>query len=139
MCASGFGVILPLFFIIFFFYFFDLVFSRSDYYKNRYLVAVTPPRVFYGSFGNYAYLFYMVCRCVCRFGVILLFSTYLFNLFQVQLLLTLWAQHILEFYTCHFQTMQAYSTWSVDVHVVWGCFLFYQLLLLFRLSFSRFD
>ena len=71
-CACGFGVMLPLFFFINFFHFFDLVFSRSSYYWNRYLVGATPPRIFYQSFWNYAYLFYMVWRCACGFGVILL-------------------------------------------------------------------
>ena len=72
-CTCGFEVFLPLFFINFF-HFFDLVFSRSNYYWNRYLVGATAPTVFYQSFWNYmyAYLFYMVWRCACDFGAILL-------------------------------------------------------------------
>ena len=50
----------------FFFFFFQ------DPINNRYLVDATPPRIFYRSFWNNAYLFYMVGRCSCSFGVILL-------------------------------------------------------------------
>ena len=82
--ACGFRVILLLFFIDFF-HFFDLVFlgqfsSRID------LVGTTPPRLFHWSFGNYAYLFYMVWRqwYACSFVVIrlLFFFFQLFALFQ---------------------------------------------------------
>ena len=35
-------------------------------------------------------------------------------------IITLWAQLLLEFSTDHFETKRTCSTWSVDVHVVWG-------------------
>ena len=68
-----------------FFHFLDLVFFRSDYYRNRYLVGAT-----------------------------------------------------LEFSTDHFETMDACSTWSVDVHLVLGLssHYFYHLFLLFLGSIS---
>ena len=45
--GGGVGVVILPFFFIKFFHFFDLVFSRLDQYKNRYLVGATPPRLFH--------------------------------------------------------------------------------------------
>ena len=63
----GFGVILPSFFINFFHFvtFSSLISIRID------ILWVQLILVFQPSFLNYAYLFYMVWRCVLGFGVIL--------------------------------------------------------------------
>ena len=44
--------------------------TRYQHVGPRYLVGATPPRIFHRSFLIYAYLFYMVGRCACEFGVI---------------------------------------------------------------------
>ena len=54
---------------------------RLSFFQVRYLVGATSPRVFHWSFWNCAYLFYMVCRCACGFGVILLIFLYTFSAF----------------------------------------------------------
>ena len=89
----------------------------------------TPSRVFHRSSWNYAYFFYMVCRCACDFVVILplFYFQFFFLLFRPIFsglistrIDTLCAQLLLEFSTDHFETMHTSSTWSVDLHVVLG-------------------
>ena len=36
---------------------------------------------------------------------------------------TLWAQLLLQFFTYFFETFQMFSAWNEDVHVVWIFFL----------------
>ena len=66
--ACAFGVILAVF-LLFVFPLFWLSFSRSNQFWNRYLVGVTPPRIFYQSLSKCADLFYMVWRYACSFGI----------------------------------------------------------------------
>ena len=54
----------------------DLFFSWFYFYWNRYLESAIRPSVFYRSFWNYAYLFYIVWRCASGFGVIFLLYRY---------------------------------------------------------------
>ena len=94
-------------------------------YKNRYLVGAIHPTVFQPSFLNYAYLFFMVWRCACVFG---LSSHYFFiiNFFHFLWLSffpspvsigkdTLWAQFLLEFSTDHFEK------YANLFYMVWKC------------------
>ena len=73
-----------------------------------------------------------------RYFFLSTFPTYFGLVFFQVRLLCVWAQ-LLEFSTDHFETMHTCSTWSVDVHEVLelSSHYFYQLFLLFRLSFSQ--
>ena len=80
----------PIIFITIFFYFFDTVF-QIRLVSEWYLVDTAHRIVFHQSFLNYAYLFYMVWKCACGFGVKLpvffinFFHFVWLNFFQVQL------------------------------------------------------
>ena len=74
MCVwfAGYSPVL-LFFFFFFFFLLSLFRVQLELVKMyRYLVGATPPRVSYQSFWSYAYLFFIVWRCACGFGAILL-------------------------------------------------------------------
>ena len=116
-------------FLSHFFNFFDVFQVPISIRIDRYFVGATHPTVFHPSFLNYAYLFYMVWRCACGFGIILplffinFFHVYWLSFFSGPISIgidTLWAQLLLEFFTNHFETMHICSTWSEDVRVVLG-------------------
>ena len=77
-------------------------------------------RLFHWSFGNYAYLFYMIWRDACAFGVILPLSLFIF--FST-LWCSLWAQVLLQFYTNLFQTLQVFLSWSWRYACAYGVIL----------------
>ena len=61
-------------------------------------MGAAPSRVFHRSFSNYAYLFYMIWRCACGFGVILLLSLINFSHFFNLLFFQIWL--VLEYIPC---------------------------------------
>ena len=109
-------------------------------------MGATPPRVFHWSFWNYAYLFYIIWRCACGLGVILLLflSTFSTKFFPGSVSIKidiLWAQLLLDLSTYHLETMHTFSNWSEDEHMVYGypIIFFFELFALFQLSFCSCD
>ena len=105
-------------------------FSSSVYRQWVPLVSATSLTVLYWSFWNFAFVFFMVWGCACGLDIIVsFFVCFFFHFFHIVNLVIfhlhyidngylLWAQLLLQFYTDHYETLQMFSSWYKDVHVV---------------------
>ena len=111
-----------------FFHFVNLVIFRPQCIDSGYLVSATPHTILYWSFWNFAHVFSMVWRCAYSLDIILAFIFITFSTLwtsdlrfyeNVVTVGTLWAQHLIQFYTDLFETLYMFSPWSGDMHKVW--------------------
>ena len=125
-----------------FFHFANLVIFLPQWIDSGYLVSATPHTILYQSFWNFAHAFSMVWRYAYGLDIILalIFVTFCRTCFSmgelgVQVSVRLfgrlsvrpstftmgvfWAQLLLQFFTDLFETLQVFSSWCEDVHMVW--------------------